>query len=195
MLIDPMRRIRLDMFTPAEKAIWDAAKAVEAAGCDVRLTHALNKLSEARALVADVVDGAPFASVDERICPDCNKPLIYAGKGRWRCDTYECPVIEQTGPVPMKSDEAQREVVINADTLYMLLSRMRPAINESNAEMEIQRQRLVLRTALEKLAPWINEPDKRASWPGVRAIPRRSEAQCTGTLVHSEFDICPVHEK
>lgn len=54
------RRIRIDLFTPAERAIYDAVQAVEAAGCDVRLTHAVNKLQEARALVADFVDGVPF---------------------------------------------------------------------------------------------------------------------------------------
>lgn len=33
-------------------------------------------------------------------CPDCKAQLTYAGKGRWRCPTYDCDVIEQTGPRP-----------------------------------------------------------------------------------------------
>jgi hypothetical protein len=51
------RRIRLDRLTPAEKAIWDAAQAVEALPPDARLTKAGSLLTEARALVADYVDG------------------------------------------------------------------------------------------------------------------------------------------
>lgn len=43
------RRDRIDLFTPAERAIWDATQAVEQAGCDVRLTAAVNLLHEARA--------------------------------------------------------------------------------------------------------------------------------------------------
>lgn len=55
------RRDRLDLFTPAERAIWDAAQAVECAGCDVRLTSALNLLHAARSKVADFVDRVPTA--------------------------------------------------------------------------------------------------------------------------------------
>ncbi len=51
------RRNRIDLSTPAEMAIRRAVDAVEAAGCDARLTAAINKLHEARELVADVVDG------------------------------------------------------------------------------------------------------------------------------------------
>lgn len=54
----PPRRIRIDQYTPTERAIHDAAQAVEAAGCDPRLTEALNLLHRAQALVADVVDSA-----------------------------------------------------------------------------------------------------------------------------------------
>lgn len=50
------RRNRIDLSTPAENSIRDAVQAVEAAGCDVRLTKAINKLHEARELVADFVD-------------------------------------------------------------------------------------------------------------------------------------------
>jgi RecJ-like exonuclease len=50
------RRNRLDLNTAAEKAIYDAIQAVEKSGADVRLTEAVIKLTEARNLVADVVD-------------------------------------------------------------------------------------------------------------------------------------------
>jgi hypothetical protein len=54
---DITRRCRIDLFTPAEQAIREAALAVEAAGCDVRLTTAVMLLGDARAWVADFVDG------------------------------------------------------------------------------------------------------------------------------------------
>lgn len=50
------RRNRIDLFTPAEKAIWDAQAAVEAAGSDVLLTEAGNLLAQARDKVADFVE-------------------------------------------------------------------------------------------------------------------------------------------
>lgn len=53
------RRSCVDRFTPAEKAIRDALLAVEAAGCDVRLTKAVTVLADAQAWVADYVDGVP----------------------------------------------------------------------------------------------------------------------------------------
>lgn len=42
---------------PTEAAITDAMRAVEAAGCDPRLTDAITLLSAARDAVADWVDG------------------------------------------------------------------------------------------------------------------------------------------
>jgi hypothetical protein len=51
------RRARLDLFTPAERAIYDAVQAVEAVGADVRLTDAVILLQAARDSVADYVDG------------------------------------------------------------------------------------------------------------------------------------------
>lgn len=50
------RRNRLDLNTPAEKAIYDAMQEVEKAGADVKLTEAINLLSKAKDLVADYVD-------------------------------------------------------------------------------------------------------------------------------------------
>lgn len=53
------RRSFIDRSTPAESAIRAAMQAVEAAGADVRLTHAVILLDEAREHVADFVDGVP----------------------------------------------------------------------------------------------------------------------------------------
>lgn len=50
------RRNRIDLFTPAEKAIFDAVGVVEAAGAHPHLTKAVCLLQEARAAVADFVD-------------------------------------------------------------------------------------------------------------------------------------------
>lgn len=47
-------------WTAAERAIADAMPPVERAGCDRRLTLALNLLSEAKDRVADFVDGVPY---------------------------------------------------------------------------------------------------------------------------------------
>lgn len=55
------RRARLDLFTPAERAIREAIIAVESTGCDERLTWAVMALSDAQAWVADFVDGVPVA--------------------------------------------------------------------------------------------------------------------------------------
>ena len=60
---DIPRRIRIDKFTPAERAIYDAVQAVEAAGCDPRLTKAVSLLCEARERVADYVDGVGLDEV------------------------------------------------------------------------------------------------------------------------------------
>jgi hypothetical protein len=51
------RRNRMDLYTPAEKAISDAVQAVEMAGAHPRLTDAVNLLQEAQKAVADFVDG------------------------------------------------------------------------------------------------------------------------------------------
>ena len=61
------RRIRIDLFTPAERAIYDAVQAVEALPPDVRLTNAVNLLGRARDLVADFVDGVPFGEEFSRV--------------------------------------------------------------------------------------------------------------------------------
>lgn len=51
------RRIRMDLWTAAERAIHLAMKAVEEAGADVRLTDATVLLQQAADRVADFVDG------------------------------------------------------------------------------------------------------------------------------------------
>lgn len=53
---DIPRRIRIDKLVPAETAIKKATDLVEELGADPRLTEAVNFLSKARMLVADVVD-------------------------------------------------------------------------------------------------------------------------------------------
>lgn len=50
------RRIRLDLNTPAEKAIFNAIQEVEKAGADVMLTEAVILLTKAKDLVSDYVD-------------------------------------------------------------------------------------------------------------------------------------------
>jgi hypothetical protein len=54
---EPPRRIRMDLWTPAERAIYDAIQAVEEAGADPRLTDAVILLGRAKDRVADYVDG------------------------------------------------------------------------------------------------------------------------------------------
>lgn len=51
------RRARLDLNTPAERAVYDAMLEVEKLPADVRLTEAVTLLGKARDLVADYVDG------------------------------------------------------------------------------------------------------------------------------------------
>ena len=50
------RRARLDLNTSAELSIRAAIDAVEAVGCHLLLTEAVNLLTEAREKVADFVD-------------------------------------------------------------------------------------------------------------------------------------------
>lgn len=50
------RRNRIDLFTPAEIAIWQAASAVEDAGAHPLLTEAVLLLKQARDKVADYVE-------------------------------------------------------------------------------------------------------------------------------------------
>ena len=54
------RRIRVDLFCEAEKAIYGAQQAVERMPASVTLTNAGIKLQEARSLVADFVDDPPI---------------------------------------------------------------------------------------------------------------------------------------
>jgi len=50
------RRIRLDLNTPAELAIYNAMQEVEKVGADVRLTDCVIMLSKAKDLLSDYVD-------------------------------------------------------------------------------------------------------------------------------------------
>ncbi len=72
------RRNRIDLFSEAEKAIYDAQQAVERAGADPRLTKATILLSEARSAVADFVDG-----VESKLTPhSVDGEWIRVHKGR-----------------------------------------------------------------------------------------------------------------
>lgn len=51
-----IRRDRIDQFTPAEKAIWDAVKMIDAMPPHPWLTDSINLLHAARRRVADYVD-------------------------------------------------------------------------------------------------------------------------------------------
>lgn len=53
---DIPRRARMDQWTVAERAIYDALQAVEAMPADVRLTDAVVLLEAAKDSVADFVD-------------------------------------------------------------------------------------------------------------------------------------------
>jgi len=74
---DLPRRIHMELWTPAERAIHDAVQVVEAMPADVRLTEAVQLLGQAQAKVADFVDGQPTAG-----------PITYAKAGgppdNWR---------------------------------------------------------------------------------------------------------------
>lgn len=62
---DIPRRIRADLWTPAEQAISDAVQAVEAMPGDLRLTAAVVRLGEAQRAVAAYVDGERFEPNDD----------------------------------------------------------------------------------------------------------------------------------
>lgn len=74
------RRNRLDLNTPAEKAIYDAMQEVEKVGADVRLTEAVILLSKARELIADFVD---------KVEPVKDKYSYVKDDGREHCTIYK----------------------------------------------------------------------------------------------------------
>lgn len=55
------RRARMEQWSEAERAIYDAMLKVEAMPADVRLTDAVTLLDAARSSVADFVDGIQYA--------------------------------------------------------------------------------------------------------------------------------------
>ena len=59
---DIPRRSRLDLNTPAEKAIFEAMQEVEKAGADKRLTDAVVLLEKAKHRVGDFVDNLNLES-------------------------------------------------------------------------------------------------------------------------------------
>ncbi len=67
------RRARVDLFSPAETAIYAAQRAVEAMPADVGLTEAGMLLAKARDKVADFIDrDIPGHSAEE--CPAAHMP-------------------------------------------------------------------------------------------------------------------------
>ena len=111
---DLPRRCRIDLFTPAERAIYDAMQAVEAAGADVRLTDAVSLLQDARDAVADYVDGVenrrrvertPGLEFASRAVPPAAQPdgpaQVNDGAG-WR------PVRAGEAPTPFSDPEEPR---------------------------------------------------------------------------------------
>lgn len=50
------RRNRVDLMSTAEKTILEAGWEIEKLGADVKLTDAINLLSQARSLVADYIE-------------------------------------------------------------------------------------------------------------------------------------------
>jgi hypothetical protein len=112
------RRIRIDLFTPAELAIYNAQQEVEKAGADVRLTKASILLSQAREAVADFVDDKKLYTTIEEMA---NKPEVE--RKEEYCDgTFYCSldsanidgICAQCGKPKMKvtPSESQEELLI-----------------------------------------------------------------------------------
>ena len=71
MNIDYPRRNRIDLLTPAEKAIYDAIQKVEELPGDERLTDAICLLQDAQNKVSDYVDNKPKRNFHNFICREC----------------------------------------------------------------------------------------------------------------------------
>jgi hypothetical protein len=69
------RRIRIDLYTPAETAIRNAVLAVEEAGCHPFLTEAVNLLQQAKEKVADYVE-LPTTNADWEAWKAANQPVL-----------------------------------------------------------------------------------------------------------------------
>ena len=68
-----IRRIRLDLMTPAEIAIYLAMQEVEKIGTDVKLTEAFTLLAKAKDLVADFVDKVDYDKEHDIHYYKCNE--------------------------------------------------------------------------------------------------------------------------
>jgi hypothetical protein len=80
-----LRRNCQYLYSPAERAIWDAKEAVEKYGAHPLLTEAINLLKSAQCKVADYVERCPTCNGRQRVkannpkksvawevpCPDC----------------------------------------------------------------------------------------------------------------------------
>lgn len=58
------RRARIDLYVPAEKAIYDAMQEVEKVGAAIELTEAVDLLQQAQNKVADFID----AGIEDSEC-------------------------------------------------------------------------------------------------------------------------------
>jgi hypothetical protein len=103
------RRNRMDLFSPAELAIYNAQVEVEKIGADVRLTNAGILLQQARYLVADFIDGVdqssptPTESKDEVLREQFAKIVnwLYPTYSKyWGSDTPNCNKWYERGTMP-----------------------------------------------------------------------------------------------
>jgi len=96
--------------TPAELAINNAVQAVEAAGCDTRLTEAINLLHAAREKVADFVDAVPTPPPSEQAavrCPACGRAPVNKVTVNG-VDIYGCPCMPKDQFVAVNEPHPQR---------------------------------------------------------------------------------------
>jgi hypothetical protein len=93
------RRNRLDLWVPAELAISDAMRAVEAAGAHPRLTDAVVLLGQAQNAVADFVDGVTR--------PTATDTMPRAGEPETDNDAEWEAVLASAGPEKLAAMEAR----------------------------------------------------------------------------------------
>ncbi len=98
------RRNRIDQYTPAETAIYEAVQAVEAAGAHPRLTDAINLLADAQAAVADFVDGTTTAYLHYREAPPPAAPVP----------------VQQEAPKPLCPQPGHGKKFMHGDTLLCM---------------------------------------------------------------------------
>lgn len=110
------RRNRMDLFSPAELAIYNVVGEVEKVGADVRLTYAIIKLNEARSLVADYIDD----------CLENDIPVYYK------------PSESETGRTDEESSRCQE-----TDEYFMVIPLEKPYSSNQEALMDILKSEAV----------------------------------------------------